>query len=49
MGDYVESDGYEEATHCVDCGEKLNAEARACGRDMCFECYCIHQSGEVTQ
>ena len=28
---------------CCDCGCDLSREEIACGRDMCFECYCWHQ------
>jgi hypothetical protein len=31
---------------CIDCGCELNAEAKACGRDMCFACYCEHEGRE---
>jgi hypothetical protein len=28
---------------CLGCGGKLDAEAKRCGREMCFECYCERQ------
>ncbi len=25
--------------HCINCGCELSAEAKAAGREMCFDCY----------
>jgi hypothetical protein len=36
----------DEVTHCIDCGEELDTDARQAGRDMCFDCDCIHQGAE---
>jgi hypothetical protein len=40
----AQHDEYEDADRtCCDCGAPLAAEEMACGRDLCFDCYCFHQ------
>jgi hypothetical protein len=31
-----------DETICQDCGEKLSPEEIDAGRDLCFECYLLH-------
>ena len=32
-----------DETICADCGEKLSQEEIDAGRELCFECYVLHQ------
>jgi hypothetical protein len=33
----------EDDTICCDCGSELSEEELDAGREMCFDCYCVHQ------